>query len=220
MRGPFIRGVVVALLLGLVIVATAGFRRAGISFDYDIESETKTPDGSEVKAHWSGNGSERGGSRHYETDDEDGSPLDIFSGRAVTRSVRHHEVESRGNDDEIEGYRTRRYRVTETDTLWIEGADSPATARIVIDYWMTPKLDRVAEPVLTFADSVIRSRIGIEEPRQSGHYLARELRLRGTPLRIVADAVLIDPDGKRWESQMTSELSDISRRRGHFSFSF
>ena len=212
-RGPFIRGMVVATLLALVIIGNAGFRRAGISFDYDIESETTRPDGEEVVARWSGNGTEHGGRRRYETSDEEGAPLDVFGHRNVKNARRHFEVKAGDDEEEIEGYKTRHYRVTEIDTIWLEDTRSPVTARIVIDYWMAQQLERVAEPVLTFTDSVMRSRIGLDEPRESGRHTARRLKLRGTPLRVFAEAVVIDPDGKRWESQITSELSDISRGR-------
>ncbi len=217
-RGPFIRGVVVALLLAAIIFGNAGFKRSGVRFDYDIESQTTLPDGREVEAHWSGHATESRGRRVYKTPNEEAPPVAVCAAGRVKHAQRRFEVSRRGRGEEIEGFRTRRYRISETDTIWFEGLKRPATGRIVTDYWMAPDLHRVAEPVLTFADSVIRSRIGVHEPRRSGKHSAREHKLPGTPLRIVSQAVCVDPHGKRYESETTSELTDIERPKFDFNF--
>jgi hypothetical protein len=157
----------------------------------------------------------------YDTSDEEAPPLAIGGGHKVKYAQRHFDVSSRGRGETIEGYSTRRYRVTETDTIWFEGLEQPATARIVTDYWMASKLHGVAEPLLTFADSVILSRVGINEPRQSGRHSARAHKLPGTPVRIVSEAIFIDPGGKRYASETTSEFTDIERgSRFGFSLDF
>jgi hypothetical protein len=122
-------------------------------------------------------------------------------------------VESRGRGDKIEDYRTKRYRVTETDTIWYVDVEKPATARIVTDFWVATSLRHVADPVLTFADSVNLSRAGLELPRRAGEHTARLRHFPGTPIRIVSRAVFIDPNGQRFESETTSELSNIERGR-------
>jgi hypothetical protein len=211
-RGPFIRGVVVALILAVGIIIIPLSKRRGVSFDYDVESQTTLPDGEEIQAEWSGKATEAKGARVYDTSHEDAPTLAIFDGHVVKHSTRHSDVSARHEDAErIEGYHTRRYRITDTDTIWFEGFQRPAVARTVTDYWVAPGLRNVAEPLLTFADSVMRSRVGINEPRVSGRHSAREHKLPGTPLRIVSQAVFVDPDGKRYESETTSEISDVER---------
>ena len=212
-RGPFIRGVVVAAVLAVFLFGGTAFKRSGVSFDYEIVSQTKLPDGREVEAHWAGSATETRNRLRYETHDEQSPALPFCRGKQVRYSQRHIAVESRGRGEEVQDYRTKRYRVTETDTIWYVDVEKPATARVVTDYWVAPSLQHVAEPVLTFADSVNFSRAGLELPRRAGQHTARLHHFVGTPIRIVSRALFIDPDGERFESETTSELSNIERGR-------
>jgi hypothetical protein len=118
-----------------------------------------------------------------------------------------------GPGEEIAGYATEKYRMTQQYRLQMKvfGAQPTLTGRLTTDFWISPQLAVPSNPFFDFF-ALLPSALALQSPDYVRQSLAERAKMFETlPLRTVATLEMTDADGKVTRSISTIEVTPVQR---------